>query len=64
MRKCNGIWTCKSCRKVVAGGAYVYSTTATTTVRSTIQRNIALTPNTYPNSKLTITPNPNMWTST
>ncbi|CAD5111201.1 DgyrCDS533 [Dimorphilus gyrociliatus] len=33
-----GIWQCKSCRKAVAGGAYVYSTTAAATVRSTVRR--------------------------
>merc|ERR1711893_220048 len=37
-RRATGIWKCKSCRKVVAGGAYVYSTTAAATVRSTIRR--------------------------
>merc|ERR1711976_337977 len=37
-RRAAGIWGCKSCRKVVAGGAYVYSTTAAATVRSTIRR--------------------------
>merc|ERR1711976_1126917 len=37
-RQSTGIWVCKSCRKVVAGGAYVYSTTAAATVRSTIRR--------------------------
>merc|ERR1711976_268781 len=37
-RRATGIWGCKSCRKVVAGGAYVYSTTAAATVRSTIRR--------------------------
>ena len=37
-RKCVGIWRCKACRKVVAGGAWVVSTTAAATVRSTIRR--------------------------
>nr|ABW23193.1 ribosomal protein rpl37a [Arenicola marina] len=37
-RRATGIWGCKSCRKVVAGGAYVYSTTAAVMVRSTIRR--------------------------
>mmetsp|Transcript_69 Transcript_69/g.95 ORF Transcript_69/g.95 Transcript_69/m.95 type:complete len:95 (-) Transcript_69:20-304(-) len=37
-RTCVGIWTCKSCRKTVAGGAYVLSTPAAVTVRSTIGR--------------------------
>jgi len=23
-RRCTGIWSCKACKKVVAGGAYVY----------------------------------------
>eukprot|EP00727_Mastigamoeba_balamuthi_P010976 m51a1_g6500 putative 60S ribosomal protein L43e (93) ;mRNA; r:206511-207229 len=33
-----GIWSCSSCRKTMAGGAYVMSTTAAATVRSTIRR--------------------------
>ena len=33
-----GIWNCKSCRKVVAGGAYVVTTVAAATVRSSIRR--------------------------
>eukprot|EP00041_Stephanoeca_diplocostata_P039581 m.1637100 g.1637100 ORF g.1637100 m.1637100 type:complete len:93 (-) comp25457_c0_seq1:34-312(-) len=33
-----GIWHCKSCRKVVAGGAWQVSTAAAVTVRSTIRR--------------------------
>ncbi|CAL1181144.1 unnamed protein product [Candida parapsilosis] len=33
-----GIWSCKSCRKTVAGGAYTVSTAAAATVRSTIRR--------------------------
>ncbi|NP_001119668.1 ribosomal protein L37A [Acyrthosiphon pisum] len=37
-RTCVGIWSCKRCRRTVAGGAYVYSTTAATTVRSAIRR--------------------------
>ena len=37
-RKCVGIWDCKSCRKVVAGGAYTLSTPAAVTVRSNIAR--------------------------
>ncbi|KAL7577679.1 hypothetical protein ACA910_000993 [Epithemia clementina (nom. ined.)] len=37
-RTCVGIWECKSCRKVVAGGAYTLSTPAAITVRSTIGR--------------------------
>jgi len=37
-RKCVGIWGCKSCKKTVAGGAYVYATTTAATVRSTIRR--------------------------
>mmetsp|Transcript_19422 Transcript_19422/g.41818 ORF Transcript_19422/g.41818 Transcript_19422/m.41818 type:complete len:95 (-) Transcript_19422:331-615(-) len=37
-RTCVGIWHCKSCRKVIAGGAYTLSTPAAVTVRSTIGR--------------------------
>ncbi|KAG9074401.1 60S ribosomal protein L43 [Ceratobasidium sp. UAMH 11750] len=33
-----GIWNCRSCKKVVAGGAWTVSTTAAATVRSTIRR--------------------------
>lgn len=33
-----GIWNCKACRKTVAGGAYVYSTTAAASVRSAVRR--------------------------
>jgi large subunit ribosomal protein L37Ae len=33
-----GIWKCKACRKVVAGGAWTVGTTAAATVRSTIRR--------------------------
>ncbi|KAI8877547.1 60S ribosomal protein L37a [Backusella circina FSU 941] len=33
-----GIWKCKGCRKVMAGGAYTVSTTAAATVRSTVRR--------------------------
>jgi large subunit ribosomal protein L37Ae len=32
-RKAVGIWECKSCRKVIAGGAWNVSTTAAATVR-------------------------------
>jgi large subunit ribosomal protein L37Ae len=37
-RTCVGIWECKSCHKVVAGGAYTLSTAPAITVRSTIGR--------------------------
>eukprot|EP00978_Attheya_sp_CCMP212_P045371 scaffold343661_cov31-Attheya_sp.AAC.1 len=37
-RTCVGIWECKTCRKVVAGGAYTLSTPSAVTVRSTIGR--------------------------
>uniref|UniRef100_A0A7E4ZW01 60S ribosomal protein L37a n=1 Tax=Panagrellus redivivus TaxID=6233 RepID=A0A7E4ZW01_PANRE len=33
-----GIWKCGKCHKIVAGGAYVYSTSTAATVRSTIRR--------------------------
>jgi large subunit ribosomal protein L37Ae len=37
-RTCVGIWECKACRKVVAGGAYTLATPAAVTVRSNIAR--------------------------
>nr|VZI02779.1 unnamed protein product [Spirometra erinaceieuropaei]VZI38888.1 unnamed protein product [Spirometra erinaceieuropaei] len=37
-RQAAGIWSCKGCRKVVAGGAYVCSTTAAATTRAAIRR--------------------------
>ena len=37
-RSCVGIWKCRKCKKVVAGGAYTLSTPAAVTVRSTIAR--------------------------
>ncbi|KAG1667059.1 hypothetical protein FOA52_000422 [Chlamydomonas sp. UWO 241] len=33
-----GIWSCKSCNKTSAGGAYVLNTASAVTVRSTIRR--------------------------
>lgn len=33
-----GIWSCKRCKRVVAGGAWVYSTTAAATTRSAVRR--------------------------
>jgi large subunit ribosomal protein L37Ae len=37
-RTCVGIWECRSCRKIMAGGAYTLSTASAVTVRSTIGR--------------------------
>ncbi|CAH8826752.1 unnamed protein product [Trichobilharzia szidati] len=37
-RKAVGIWECKACKKVLAGGAYVCSTTAAATIRAAIRR--------------------------
>ncbi|CAK9291951.1 unnamed protein product [Gordionus sp. m RMFG-2023] len=37
-RTCVGIWACKSCKKKVAGAAYVYSSSAASSVRSAIRR--------------------------
>ncbi|XP_062569982.1 large ribosomal subunit protein eL43-like [Saccostrea cucullata] len=37
-RQAVGIWSCSRCRKTVAGGAWVYSTTAAATVRSAVRR--------------------------
>merc|ERR1711916_262551 len=33
-----GIWKCRTCKKTVAGGAYVMNTIAGATVRSTVRR--------------------------
>ena len=33
-----GIWSCRACKKDVAGGAYSLSTATAATVRSTIRR--------------------------
>ncbi|EFW99402.1 60S ribosomal protein l37a [Grosmannia clavigera kw1407] len=33
-----GIWQCKSCKKCIAGGAYVVSTPAAAATRSTLRR--------------------------
>merc|ERR1711976_630174 len=38
-RVVTGIWSCKPCRRTVAGGAYTYSTVAAAGVRSFIRRN-------------------------
>eukprot|EP00731_Ephydatia_muelleri_P007752 Em0004g90a len=37
-RQAVGIWSCKKCGKVIAGGAWVPSTNAAATVRSAIRR--------------------------
>lgn len=37
-RKSVGIWGCKDCGKVKAGGAYTLNTASAVTVRSTIRR--------------------------
>ena len=37
-RVSTGIWNCSACRKTVAGGSYVLSTPAASTVRSNIAR--------------------------
>lgn len=37
-RAATGIWKCKACKHVMAGGAYVMNTAASVTVRSTIRR--------------------------
>ncbi|XP_010274533.1 PREDICTED: 60S ribosomal protein L37a-1-like [Nelumbo nucifera] len=37
-RKVVGIWGCKDCGKVKAGGAYTLNTASAVTVRSTIRR--------------------------
>lgn len=38
-RVATGIWSCKPCRRIVAGGAYTYSTVPAAGVRSFIRRN-------------------------
>uniref|UniRef100_A0A0G4IDF1 Ribosomal protein L37a n=1 Tax=Chromera velia CCMP2878 TaxID=1169474 RepID=A0A0G4IDF1_9ALVE len=37
-RSAVGIWSCKSCKKIMAGGAWTMSTPAAVTARSTIHR--------------------------
>ncbi|PAA62966.1 hypothetical protein BOX15_Mlig032511g1 [Macrostomum lignano] len=37
-RQAVGIWHCRGCRKTLAGGAYVCSTTAAVTTRAAIRR--------------------------
>ncbi|KAK9505928.1 hypothetical protein O3M35_009885 [Rhynocoris fuscipes] len=37
-RTCVGIWSCRRCKRTVAGGAWVVSTTAATSVRSAVRR--------------------------
>merc|ERR1739838_857014 len=37
-RRSAGVWNCKSCRKVMAGGCWSYSTVAAVTARTTISR--------------------------
>ncbi|KAK4221620.1 ribosomal protein L37ae [Podospora fimiseda] len=37
-RSAVGIWNCKSCKKVLAGGAYTVATPAAAAMRSTLRR--------------------------
>lgn len=37
-RTCVGIWSCKGCKKTVAGGAYVFATTGAAGIRSSLSR--------------------------
>lgn len=37
-RQATGIWKCRACRKVLAGGAYVMATATAATARSTMRR--------------------------
>jgi len=37
-RSAAGIWSCNSCKKTIAGGAYTLNTAAAVTVRSTVAR--------------------------
>ena len=37
-RSAVGIWSCKSCKKTLAGGAYTVSTPAAAAMRSTLRR--------------------------
>jgi large subunit ribosomal protein L37Ae len=37
-RQATGIWRCKACRRVVAGGAWEFSTSAAQTAKTTINR--------------------------
>ena len=42
-----GIWFCKGCKKVMAGGAWTVGTIAAATVRSTIRRRKTILFSTY-----------------
>ena len=37
-RTATGIWKCRGCRKVIAGGAYIVATPTAVAIRSTIRR--------------------------
>ena len=37
-RTATGIWNCKSCKKTIAGGAYLVATPAAAAMRSTLRR--------------------------
>jgi len=41
-----GIWECRACKKVLAGGAWTVATTTAATVRSTVRRRM------YPMNKI------------
>lgn len=37
-RECVGVWKCKSCNRVIAGGAFTLNTPAAVTAKSTLAR--------------------------